>query len=282
MRQISTRCPHRVCARDRRLRRGAAREFAHQHAPLDRHSRAPAPARHAAAPADAGEAWRHARATLARALTARPAAGTTARHGKFARVGLRRRQQHDLRAPPHPRLIALWLVRDHARRLQIVQPALHAAPVRAHEPRTARRIGGDRAPAHHRRHPRDQLRDRRRVPRRALRVTEPKQIALERERARLHAIVPGRPAPARAARSAEQRGHDHTARLVGQWHASWPVPTARSTGSTCGCAIQRHRQRPRAPRQHEMPWTRADARGTAEPNPSRAGDAPRATRIAAR
>ncbi len=93
-------------------------------------------------------------------------------------------------------------------------------------------IARDRAPAHHRCQPRDQLSDRGREARRALRVTEPEQVALDRVRARLQPVVTGRRASALAARAAEQRAHHHAARLGRQRLARRAIPATRRPSST--------------------------------------------------
>ena len=186
-------------------------------------------------------------------------------------------QQHDLRAPPHAVAVALGLVHDQAGRLQVVEPALHAAPVRAHEPRPLRATARNRPPADHRRQPHDELRDRRRVPRRPLRVTEPEQVALDRVRARLQPIVARRRAAARTTRPAEQRAHDQAARLSAAAARSPADTNDATTSDEWRMRVQRHRQRPQAPRQHEALRTRTDARGTAGDRPDR-----RATRSSAR
>ena len=174
-----------------------------------------------------------------------------------------------------PVAVALGLVRDQAGRLQVVEPALHAAPMRAHEPRPLRRVARDRAPAHHRRQPHHQLPDRRRVARRPLRVPEPEQVPLDRVRARLQPIVArrrcsralGAPAPA-ARRRPGGRARRGSGSLAGRYQRR---DDRRARAS--GCAIQRHRQRPKAPRQQAALRTRADARGTAGTGPTAATQA---------
>ena len=131
-----------------------------------------------------------------------------------------------------PAVVALGLVRDHARGLQVIQPALHAACDARARTAPARRVARDRAPAHHRRQPRHQLPDRRREPRRALRVPEPEQVALDRVRARLQPIITGRRAAARAARAAQQRGHHHAPGLGRQRLDRRPIPTTRRPSSS--------------------------------------------------
>ena len=150
---------------------------------------------------------------------------------------------------------------------EIVEPALHAAAVRSHKPRTPDRIARDRPPADHRRQPHDQLRDRRRVTRRARRVAQPEQVALDRVRARLKPVIPGRRAAARRSRAGQQRDDHQPPGLGRQRFDRRPVPPARRG---IGCALQRHRQRPRASRQHEALRSRTDARGTAGGGPASA------------
>src|SRR3954463_401466 len=110
MRQISTTSPPPSGVGDLAPRLGARGELARPHAPLDREPRLPPAARHAAASADAAEAPRDAPAALACPLAALPSAGALARHRPLASVGLWGGEQHDLCAPPHPRLVALGLV----------------------------------------------------------------------------------------------------------------------------------------------------------------------------
>ena len=143
------------------------------------------------------------RAAAARALAraASPRA-RRARHRQLDRVdGSGAAQQHDLRAPPRARRR-----RARARARPGRRPAGHRASAarcagaRARTAPAPTAIARDRAPADHRRQPHDQLRDRRREPRRPRRVPEPEQVALDRVRARLQPIITRRRAPARAAR----------------------------------------------------------------------------------
>ena len=122
-------------------------------------------------------------------------------------------QEQDLRAPPRPALVALRLVRHHAGGLQVIEPPLHAAAMRPHEPRPLGALTRNRPPAHHRRQPRDQLLDRTREPARPRRVTQAEQVALDRIGARLEPIVTRRRAPACPPRAAQQRGDDQPAWL---------------------------------------------------------------------
>ncbi len=190
------------------------------------------PARRAAASADRAEARREARPTPWRARSRRrqPRARSAATRNSSA--GLRRREQHDLGPPPLPTLIALGLVRDDARRLEIVKPALHALPVRTHEPRPFAAPARNPAPAHHRRQPHDELLDRRRVPPRTGGVPEPEQVALDRVHARLEPIVTRRrAAPAPVARGPADA---HT--------------TKRPGSGGRGARAGRYQRRPDAPR----------------------------------
>ena len=198
MRQKS-RCS-RTCSggRDRLLDRGAAAR-AHARRRRDGEPAAPASRRSGVDERRRIPAKRAPRAAVAAdgapaAPTHAPGASATA---SSSTAGLRRGEEHDLRAPPAPELIALRLMRDHARGLQVVEPALHALAMRAHEPRPLRALARDLAPAHHRRQPHDQLLDRRRVPRRARRMPEPEQVPLDRVGARLQPVVARRDTPAR-------------------------------------------------------------------------------------
>jgi hypothetical protein len=258
----------RQISRDRQLRfdRGPTASLVRVNSACDRGACSPAGTRHAAASADATEARRAPNPTASSTLPPAPAARTPPRRGPLALRRLRRRQQDDLRPPPPPGAVPLGLVHHQARALQVIQPALHAAAVGPHEPRTLSRAARHRTPPDHRRQPRDELPNRRRVPRRAGRMTEPEQVPLDRVRPRLQTIVTRRSAAAREASTREQGGDDQTPGLVRQRLARRPIPTARR--SSTRSAVQRHRQRPKAPRQQAALRTRADARGTAETNRS--------------
>jgi hypothetical protein len=120
------------------------------------------------------------------------------------------------------------------------------------------------APAHHRRQPHDELLDRRCKPRRARRMPEPEQIALDRIDARLQPIIAGRDAAAPAPRGRQQRTDDQAPGLGRQRLARRPVPaTARNTAARRGGVLQRHRQRPSARAAYAGQRRRADARGAA-------------------
>ena len=98
-------------------------------------------------------------------LTHAPAAGASTSDGEFVRRSLRRSHQDDLRAPPAPTVVPLGLVHDQAGGLQVVEPALDAAPVRSDEARSVGTAARDGPPSHDRREPDDELSDRRRVAR---------------------------------------------------------------------------------------------------------------------
>lgn len=233
-------------------------------------------ARDAAPGSDAGQRWRAASRACSASLARAPQPGPGASDRQLGVLGRRHRQQHDLRAPPLPRAVALGLVRDHARSLQIVQPPLHAAPVPADERRPRSTLARDRAPADHRRQPHDQLPDRRRVPSRLGRVPEPEQVSLDRVRPRLEPIVTGRRAPALAASAPQQRHDDEPARLSRQRLDRRAIPATRARRRRR--KLQRHRQRPKAPRQQEALRARADARGTAGSGPNHQRRAARGAR----
>jgi len=272
MRQISTGRARPLGRGDLRLHRRPPARLMHAHAPLDRHPRPTRHRRHAAARPDRAQARRHPRPAPARTLTRPPPPRPPPRDRQLVSRRLGRGLEDDLRPPPQPARVALGLVDHEPRGLQIVQPALHAAPMRTHEPRPLHPVARHPAPAHHRRQPRHQLPDRRRKPRRALRVPEPEQVALDRVRARLQPIITRRLTPARTTSPPEQRAHGQAARLGRQRLKRRPIPTTasrRASTTRCGCAIQRHRQRPQAPRQQAALRSRADARGTAGDDPER-------------
>jgi hypothetical protein len=146
-----------------------------------------------------------------------------------------------------------------------VQAALQAAPVRPDERGSPDAIARNRTPADHRCQPHDQLADRRRIPRRTGCVPEPEQVPLDRVRARLQPIVPGRRAPALASRSPKQRDDDQRSRLSRQRLTRRAKPTTtRSPSRGCGSTLQGHGQRPQASRQHEAPHTNRRSRHSCE------------------
>ena len=114
---------------------------------------------------------------------------------------------------------------------------------------------------------------RRRVPRRALRVPKPEQIALDRVRARLQPIVTWRRAPAHAARSAEQR--DTTSRPGSAWQRldRRPIPTTRRPEQELRMHAPAAPPTPAGIRAARSLRTRTDARGTAGMRPSGAARA---------
>ena len=264
MRQISASRTRRLRPGDLRLDHCAPPRLVHAHTAIDRDPRPPTRRRHAAAAAD------------------RPRLGAT-----------RPRRRRARSRPRHPRArfcaacsslvdgvgagSSTICVRHHSPSPSrsgscTTKPAAcRSSSQRCTLRRCARTnlaplgtIARDRTPAHHRRQPRHQLPDRGREPRRALRVTEPEQVALDRVRARLQPIIPRRLAPPLATGPAEQRAHHDPARLGRQRLDRRPIPaTRRPSRGACGSAIQRHRQRPKAPRQQASLRRRADARGTA-------------------
>ncbi len=113
-------------------------------------------------------------------------------------------------------------------------PALHASPVRPDEARPRSAAAWHRTPAHDRREPDDELRDRRRVPRRAARVPEPEQVALHRVHLRLEPVVARCRAARRGTGATEQRAHDQATRFGRQRldPAAPPAPAARAARSS--------------------------------------------------
>jgi hypothetical protein len=279
MRQISTALTELDRRRDLRLHRRAPLALTQCHEPLPRHAR-PHPGRgHRCTRADRIQRRRHTRATPTRSFARPPTGRPPARDPQLLSGRLRRGQQHNLRAPPRPRLVTLRLVRDQSRGFQIVKPPLHGAPVCTHKLRALARIARHRSPAHHRRHPNHELCDRRRVPAGPLRVPQPEQVALERVRPRLQSVIARRRAAAPAPRPAQQRAHHQSPGLRRQRRDRRPIPTTRRPGRASNrCAIQRHRQRPQASRQRKALRPRTDARGTAEEPWSCDRDAKRARR----
>ena len=245
----------------------------HARVALAHDPRTPTRARRRAAATDPAQARRHTGTPPTRPLPRPPPTRAPGRDTELRRGRPQRSQQHDLRAPPQAVAVLLGLVHDQARGLQVIQPALHAAAMCAHKPRPLQRIARHPAPAHHRRQTRHQLPDRRRVPRRALRVPEAEQVPLDRVRARFQPIVTRRLAAARSSCPAEQGIDDQAPGLGRQRLRRRAIPTTpRPTSGKKGGALQRHRQRPKAPRQHEAPRARADARGTAGKQRTSRGD----------
>ena len=164
MRQISA-------GGDRRLDHGPSPGLVLDEPSLKRHAGARRRGRNAAAGPDRPEGWRATQPTATSSLARSPASCATLRGRELAGGRRRSGEQHDLRPPPTPALVALRLVGDQPGGLEVVEPPLHAAPVRADEPRTLRSPTRHGSPPHHRRQPDDELRDRRRVPRRPRRMT---------------------------------------------------------------------------------------------------------------
>lgn len=218
----------------------AAATFVLVDAPRDRQARSGASDRDGAAITDRAERGNASGELSSSPFARSPAAGATASRSELLRGRLRRELQHDLCAPPAATVVALGLVYDQARRLEVVEPPLHAPAVRTHVARPRSAPTRHRSPAHDRCESDDELGDRRRVARRAARVPEPEQVALHRVHPRLQPIVAGRDAAARGARPTEQRANDRAARFGRQRLDRRPVPTAARRGS-----VQRHRQRQR-------------------------------------
>jgi hypothetical protein len=91
-------------------------------------------------------------------------------------------------------------------------------------------------------------------------VTEPERVPRHRVHASLQAIVARGRAAAGSPRPGQQDANGDPPRLGRHRLASWPIPAASTTRR---CAVQRHRQRPRAPRQQAALRAQAGARGAA-------------------
>jgi hypothetical protein len=147
------------------------------------------------------------------ASTARDGASATSpgRHPSLRGLQLlgRRRGsvvQRDERAPVHAEVVGLAGVADDPSGLQVSQPAPDIRGVRAQPAAPPGVIaGGNRAPAHDRREPVNELPDRARVVPGALRMPPAPQQPLDRVRARLETIVATRATAARAARDVDER-----------------------------------------------------------------------------
>lgn len=144
--------------------------------------------------------------------------------------------------------------------------------MRAHDACSLGAAARHRPPSHHRCQPDYELRDRGGVARRAGRVPQPEQGALDGVRARLEAVVAGRGAAASGACSSEQGADDQAAGLGRQRLASRSVPAAG------GDRVQRHRQRQRraaqsssrASRRSRRSWkASAEARDRSPPSQGR-------------
>ena len=219
--------------------------------------------RRARAPADRRQPRALAGLAATGAVARPPAPGALRGDPQLLRCRVRRGQQHDLRAPPPPGVIALGFVSDQASDLQVVKPPLNALAVRAHEPRPLGSARRDRAPAHHRRQPDDKLLDRTRKPRRARRVPEPEQVPLDRIRPGLQPIVTRRDTAAFTPRASDERTDHDAAGLGRQRRPRRPVPDTARVATRSGEVLQRHRQRPRARIARHGQRRRADARGAA-------------------
>jgi hypothetical protein len=269
MRQKSTTGAQLARECDLRLHGRPAARLAHDPSPGASDLRARRPGRRATAAADRRQARRQPAGAPASSFPPAPAPRAPLRHAQLLGGRLGRREQLDLCAPPLPALVALGLMRDHAGGLEVIQPALHALAMCAHEPCALRQLAWDAAPAHHRCQPHDELLDRAREPPRPRRVPEPEQVALDRVRPRLDPIITRRDAPAGAPGAAQQRAHHQPAGLRWQRRVRRPIPTARRPAAVMrGCAFQRHRERPTTPHACETQHLRADARGAAGQAPS--------------
>jgi hypothetical protein len=264
MRQKSTTMRKSEAGQDLRLHAGAATRLMRRHGPSTREPATRAWPRRRCARSDRGQRARASTLALASALAGPPRACTPLGDAQLLGRRRGRGEEHDLRAPPPATCVALGLMRDHAGGLEIVEPALHALAMRAHEPRPLRPPPRHRAPAHHRRQPHNQLLDRARVARRARRMPEPKQVALDRVRARLEPVIARRDAAAPATRTTEQRAHDQAPGLGRKRLARRPIPaTTRNSATRRRGVLQRHRQRPNARAARNGQRRRADARGAA-------------------
>src|SRR4051794_3569827 len=153
-------------------------------------------------------------------------------------------------------------MRNHAGRLQIVQPSLNALAVRTNEPGPLAGVAApdptpSPAPSRH------QLLDRAGEPARPPRVPQTKQVALHRIHPRLDPVVSRRRAPAGAPRAPATRTPPAA---PARWKRRPPRPipmTGRPARGLLACGFQRHRQRPKTPAITRARWARADARGTA-------------------
>ncbi len=266
MRQKSTTRAQLAGTRDLRLHNRPTPQLVHDPTPSPSNAQARRAARYAAPPTDRRQARRDPRHAAPAALAAPPTPRASSRDAQLPSGRVARLEQHDLRAPPLPPPVALRHVRDDSRSLQVIEPALHALAMRAHEPRPLRATAGNRAPGHHRRQPEHELLHGGRKPRRPAGVTEPEQVALDRVDPRLDPIITRRDTTARTTRTTQQGAHHQAARLVRQRRTRRPIPTTtRRPGAGKRCAFQRHRQRPTAPGARRTQRSRADARGAAGP-----------------
>ena len=156
-----------------------------------------------------------------------------------------------------------WATRPAASRSSSQRCTLRGARERTAPARAPRH----RPPPHHRRQPDDELRDRRRVPRRPPGVTQTEQVALDRVRARLEPVVARGRAAAGTTGPAEQRAHDEAARFGRQRLDRRPVPICSLrplqhpllAGFECAPLRAQQRQKPlhrdriRGPAQRPLP-----------------------------
>ena len=120
--------------RDRAFDGQAARALAHDDATAPGKPYLCVPRRGTGAAIDRGQrAPRWPQATCPPPFPTTPAIRPLSSPRELVRIRRRRDKQHDLGAPPLPALVALGLVRHHAGRLQIIQPALHALSMRPHK-----------------------------------------------------------------------------------------------------------------------------------------------------
>ncbi len=225
MRQKSTAPAELAGARDLRIYGRPTAHLVGNTSPSARDSSTRRPARHAAVTTDRREARRDPPSAAAGTLATPPTPSTSSCKAQLLRRRIARDEQNDLGAPPLPAPVALGHVSDDARGLQVIEPALHALAMRAHEPRPLSAIPWDPTPAHHRRQSNHQLLHRRREPPRASHVTEAEQVALDRIHPRLDPIVTRRDTTPRATSAAQQHAHHQPARLGRQRRACRPVPT---------------------------------------------------------
>jgi len=254
---------------DLRLHSRPAAHLVHDPTPAAGNAGTKSAARDRAAAANRRQARRYPPRAAPAALAASPALRARSCDAQLLSGRIARLEQHDLGAPPLPAAVALRHMRDDPRGQQVIKPALHAPAMRTHKARPLTATARHRAPAHHRRQPDHQLLHRRREPPRPRRVTEPKQVALDRVDPRFDPIVTRCGTTPRTTGAAQQRAHHQPTRLSRQRRARRPIPTTtRRPVTTMRCAFQRHRQRPKSPGARRTQRSRADARGAAGPTPS--------------
>jgi hypothetical protein len=266
MRQKSTAVAELAGARDLRIYGRPTAHLAGNTSPSTRDSSTRRAARYAAATTDRRQARRDPPSAAAGTLATPPTPSTSSCDAQLLRRRIARGEQHDLGAPPLPATVALGHMRDDPRGLQVIKPALHALAMCAHKAAPLTATAWDMAPAHHRRQADHQLLHRGRVLPRPRRVTEAKQVSLDRVDPRLDPIITWRDTTPRPTRAAQQRAHHQPTGLARQRRLRRPIPTTiRRPGAGKRCAFQRHRQRPRTPGARRTQRSRADARGAAGP-----------------